>query len=120
MPEHRYDVFELDEPAFEIVSDEEMARLRDISDPVNPGNPGDTGCDDKAVGVEIAHGVSAATAAELVGLNRVPKGVEGFTDPVVWLESHVAEYGSLGITNFSPGAGFQELEVRLNCDDRGT
>ena len=36
------------------------------------------------------------------------------------IEDHVVKYGELGITNFSPGAGFQELEVRLNCDDRGT
>jgi hypothetical protein len=60
-----------------------------------------------------AHGVSAATAAKLIGLNRVPKGITGFTDPVAWIESHVAEYGSLGMGNFS-----EDFEVRRTHDER--
>ena len=97
MPEHRYDVYDLSAAggAFEIVSDEEMARLRD--------DTGDIGCDDGGEAVEIAHGVSAATAAELVGLR--PSSVEQ-------LERHVAEFGSFGIGNL-----VENFEVRRTRDD---
>jgi hypothetical protein len=100
MPEHRYDVFDLSDGggAFEVVSDEEMARLRDQCD------TGDTGCDDgKAVEMEIAHAVSAATAAHLVGLRPTE---------VAWLESRVAEFGSMSVGNLS-----ENYEVRRSCDD---
>jgi hypothetical protein len=101
MPEHRYDVFDLSANggAFEVVSDEEMARLRD------QGDTGDIGCDNDTggEGVEIAHGVSAATAAELVGLR--PSSVEQ-------LERHVAEFGSFGIGNL-----VENFEVRRTRDD---
>jgi hypothetical protein len=98
--QHRYDVYDLSAAggAFEIVSDEEMARLRD--------DPGDIGCDDGGEAVEIAHGVSAATAAELVGLRPTA---------VAWLERQVAEHGVFGVGNL-----VENWEVRLNCDDRGT
>jgi hypothetical protein len=99
MPEHRFDVFEVSggASAFELVSDEEMqsAHLRDLSDIGGEA-------------VEIAHAVSAKVAAELSGI------------PIALIEDRVVKYCELGVTNFSPGAGFQELEVRLNCDDRGT
>ena len=55
-----------------------------------------------------SHAVTAKVAAELTGIS------------IAMIEDHVVKYGELGITNFSPGAGFQELEVRLNCDDRGS
>jgi hypothetical protein len=99
----RYDVFERvgGEPAFGLVSDEEMqsGRLSPMIDDLG----GEL--------VELAHGVSAATAAELVGLNHVPKGVTGFTDHIAWLESHIAEYGSFAIGNFH-----EDWEVRLSDD----
>jgi hypothetical protein len=103
MAELRYDVFEVDgASAFEIVSDEEL----------RTGNLGPLIDDAAGQAVKIVHAVPAATAAELVGLNGVPKGVEGFTDPLVWLESHVAEFGSLATVN-SDG----EYEVRRSSDD---
>jgi len=68
----RYDVFEFDEPAFE---------LTDLpsAGPISNDN-----------GTEIAHAVSAAAAIELVGL------------PPLWvnrLENHIAEFGSLSVGN---------------------
>jgi hypothetical protein len=90
----RYDVFERvgGEPAFGLVSDEEMqsGRLLPMIDDLG----GEM--------VEVAHGVSAVTAAELVGLPA---------SQVDWLESHVAEYGSMAIGNFS-----EDWEVRRTCD----
>ena len=99
----RYDVFDLSSGggAFEVVSDEEMARLRDQCD------TGDTDDDDGGEAVEIAHDVSAATAAELVGLRPTA---------VAWLERQVAEHhGVFGVGNLT-----EHWQVRLNCDDRGT
>jgi hypothetical protein len=57
---NRYDVFGCDMPAFEIVSDEEMQRACSHDD-----------FDDKvaAAMVKIACGVTAATAAELIGIS---------------------------------------------------
>jgi hypothetical protein len=45
--------------------------------------------------VEIAHAVTAKVAAELTGIS------------MAMIEDHVVKYGELGITNFSPGAGFR-------------
>jgi hypothetical protein len=91
----RYDVFERvgGETAFELVSYEETqsGRLPLLIDDLG----GEM--------VEFAHGVSAATAAELVGLPA---------SSVHWLENHVAEYGSLAVGNFS-----EDWEVRRTCDD---
>ena len=53
---------------------------------------------DRNDGVELAHAVSAAVAAELVGL------------PVIWvdrIERHVARYGSLLVGNVA-----EDFEVR--------
>jgi hypothetical protein len=98
----RYDVIERvgGEPAFELVSDEEMAHFHDqrgvARDTDNTG-------DDKAVEVEVAHAVSAATAAELVGLP--PSWVER-------LERHIAEFGSFGV-----GSLTENWEVRRTRDN---
>jgi hypothetical protein len=94
----RYDVFDLSSGggAFEVVSDEEMARLRDQRD------TGDTD-DDDVVEVEVAHAVTAQVAAELVGLPPSSVG---------WLERHVAEYGSFGV-----GSLTENWEVRRTRDD---
>jgi hypothetical protein len=95
MPKQRYDVFERvgGEPAFSLVSDEEM-KTRRLPPPVD-----DLGGEM----VELAHAVSAATAAELVGLRGV-----GAVD---LLERHVAEYGSMAVGNFS-----EDWEVRRSDD----
>ena len=96
----KYDVFDMVDtcgPAFEIVSDEEAARLRDI------GNTGDIGCDDGDEGVQIARAVTAAVACELVGLPL---------HQAERLESHIAEYGSLGIGNLT-----ENFEVWRTRDD---
>ena len=98
MPKPRYDVFEFDEPAFELVCDEEMAE-RATPSTRRPDNM----CDDDDEGTEIAHAVTAATAAELVGLS--PAWIDR-------LESQVAEYGSCGISNLMEN--FEVTEDALN------
>ena len=82
MPKPRYDVFEFDEPAFELVSDAEM----------HSGRPDPTADDmrDHDEGTKIAHAVTAATAAELVGLS--PAWIDR-------LEREVAEHGVFGVGN---------------------
>ena len=97
MPEPLYEVFEFDEPAFEIVSDEEAARFRD------QGGTHDIDATAAPVGVKIASAVTAQSAAELVGLRPAK---------VAWLERHIAEHGVLGIGNLK-----DNYEVRLSCDD---
>jgi hypothetical protein len=59
---------------------------------------------DKVDGVELAHDVSAATAAELVGLSG--KWVDR-------LERHVAEYGSLNVGNVS-----EDWQIRRSATGR--
>ena len=71
MREPCYDVFEFDEPAFELFSDAEM----------QSGCAGPTV--DLSGGVEIAHAVTLTTAIELVGLPS------GWADH---LEREVAEH----------------------------
>ena len=95
-----YDVVHFDQSAFRIISDKEAARLRAGGDPGDPGY-------DPGPGTKIASAISAKAAAELVGLRGVPQGVEGFTDHLAWLESHVAEFGSLAIGNLH-----EDFEVR--------
>jgi hypothetical protein len=93
---NRYDVFGCDVPAFEIVSDEEMLQARSYA------------ADDfdhkvAAEMVKIAHDVTAATAAELVGL------------PASWigrLEDEVAQYGA-----FCAGNLEESFEVRRTNDE---
>ena len=91
MPKPCYDVFELDEPAFELVSDAEM----------QSGCAGPTV--DLSGGVEIAHAVTLTTAVELVGL------------PPAWadhLEREVAEHGVCGVGNL-----LESFEVRRTRDE---
>jgi hypothetical protein len=95
MPKPRYDVFEFDEPAFELVSDAEMHSGR--PDPT-ADNIGD---DDE--GTEIAHAVTAATAVELVGLS--PACIDRH-------EREVAEHGVCGVGNL-----LENFEVRRTRDE---
>ena len=74
-----------------------MARLRDT------GDTRDTDVTAAPVGVKIASAVSAATAAELVGLPA---------HRVDYLEREVAEHGVFGIGNLK-----DNYEVRLSRDD---
>ena len=101
MPEHRYDVFELDE----------RRRIRDRlrrGDGASPRRHRRHWLRRRRRGGgDRPRRVSAATAAELVGFRPTA---------VAWLERQVAEHhGVFGVGNL-----VENWEVRLNCDDRGT
>ena len=85
---NKYDVFEFDEPLFEIVCDDKAPRVFDR---------------DRCEKTELAHGVTAAVAVELIGLP--PHRADH-------LESEVAETGL-----FAVGSLTDNYEVRLSCDD---
>jgi hypothetical protein len=95
MPEqHRYDVFERSEPAFELVSDEEMQRAHSHANDF----------DDEAVEVvKIARDVTAATAAELIGLSAHLIGE---------LEEGIARDGAFCVGNLQ-----ESFEVRRASND---
>jgi hypothetical protein len=94
MPEqHRYDVFEHSEPMFALVSDEEMQHAHLLMDD----------WDDRVELVEIARGVTAVTAAELVGLSAHSVGE---------LEAGVAQDGAFCIGNLR-----ESFEIRRASDE---
>jgi hypothetical protein len=94
MPEqHRYDVFEHSESMFALVSDEEMRHAHSFVDDF----------DDKVELTQIASGVTAATAAELVELSAHLIGE---------LEEGIARDGAFCVGNLQ-----ESFEVRRTRDD---
>jgi hypothetical protein len=90
---NRYDVFEHSEPMFALVSDEDMPYVHTLVDDF----------DDRVELIPIARDVTAATAAELVGL---PVCLIGR------LEDEVAQYGA-----FCSGNLQESFEVRRTNDE---
>jgi hypothetical protein len=91
MPEqHRYDVFEHSEPMFALVSDEQMQNPHLLSDD----------WDDTVELLELARGVTAETAAELVGGSARQ------------IEAEVARDGAFCIGNLR-----ESFEVRRASDE---
>jgi hypothetical protein len=88
--QHRYDVFEHSIPMFEVVSDEQMQNPQLLSNDWN----------DTVELLELARGVAAATAAELVGGSARQ------------IEAEVAREGAFCIGNLR-----ESYEVRRASDE---